>query len=150
MASGVLKVIGGCIFILFFLTVISMISGNDFISTSITESYELSQTLDGGTSELGINITGDFALDPLIFAVVWIVVIGLIAIASGVSIIGTGLSEGGGRWLVYMVFFIALWIMFSTFPFPMIVAIQEAGLILYVLLTMVYAISCIMWIGGGS
>ena len=148
MSNGVLKVIGGCIFILLFLTVISMISGNDFISTNIARSYDLSQILDGETSELGISISGDFALDPLLGAVIWIIVIGLIAVIAGVSILGSGLSEGAGRWIIYMVFFIAVWVMFSTFPFPMIIAIQEAGMILYVILTMVYGIACILWIGG--
>lgn len=148
MSNGALKIIGGCILILLFLTVISMISGNDFISTNIARSYDLAHVLDGETSELGLDISGDFALDPLIGAVIWIIVIGLIAVIAGLSVLGSGLSEGAGRWVIYMVFFIAIWVMFSTFPFPMIASIEIAGLIIYTILTMVYGIACIIWIGG--
>lgn len=146
--DSILKIIGGCIFILLFLTIISLISGNDFVSVSIAESYNLSQVLNGTTSDLDFNLSGDLALDPLTFAIIWITVIGGIAVASGVTVLSSGLSPNGQHWLIYMIFFVAIWLMFSTFPFPMIIAIETVGATIYTILTMVYAIACIIWIGG--
>lgn len=126
---------------LIFLTFISLISGNDFISTAVSESYEYQQYLNGSVSEFGIEGANlDLGLDPLISAVIWISVIGGVAIASSITVVASGLSESGTRWIIGLIFFVSLWLMFSTFPFPLINQIGLIGNFIYFGLTIFYAI----------
>lgn len=140
--------------ILIILTFISIISGNDFVSYAVSKSFSFSQTIDDATSQVNIpTMTTDFSLsDPLLQAIIWISVIAVAAIASSITIVSTGLSSSGQRWIVGLIFFVSLWTMFSTLPYNLIVASGQVGLWLYFGLTLFYAIGAI-WIlmeGGGE
>jgi len=131
--------------ILFLITILSMISGNDFISNATSQSIAYNQVLNGSSSELGYDITADFSLDPIIQAVIWIAVVGGIGIVSSITVVASGLNEAGTRWTVGLIFFISIWVMLSTLPFPLIL---QGGLVLeliYFVMTVLYAIGCI-WV----
>lgn len=134
-----------------FLTLISLLSGNNFISTAISESYQYNLQLNDSTSTVGIdNSNISLGLDPLISAVIWIAIISGVAVASSIAVVGSGLNSGGSRWLVGGIAFTSIWIMFSTYPFPIIVGLGTIGTIIYFVLTLFYAIGCIWWLLGGS
>lgn len=137
--------------ILFFITIISILSGNNFIASAFVESQEYQQILNGTSSIVeGEGISADFSLDPLVLAVTWIIVIGVIAIASSITVVATGLSTTGTRWTVGMIFFVSIWLMLSTYPFPLIIS---GGIIMetiYLVMTMTYAIGCIMTLMGAD
>ena len=137
--------------ILFLLTILSIISGNNFFTNAVTESYQYHQILDGTTSTLELeNISADFSLDPLIQAVIWISVIGGIGAVSSFSILGSGLGASGSRWLVGLIFFVSIWLMFSTLPFPLIMAGGFIMTLIYLFMTMTYAIGCIWFLIEGG
>ncbi len=137
--------------ILFILTIISIVSGNNFFTNALTESYEYHHILDGTTSTLEMdNISADFALDPIIQAVIWISVIGGIGAISSFSILGSGLGSSGSRWLVGLIFFISIWVMLSTLPFNMIMDGGFIMTIIYLFMTMTYAIGCIWFLMDGG
>lgn len=132
--------------ILIFLTFISLISGNDFVSNAVSESYTYQQAINGSVSTIGVEGTNiDFGLDPLTLAVIWISVIGAIAVGSSIIVLSSGLSESGSRWLVGIIFFTSIWLMFTTLPYPMINAIGTIGYYIYFGMTIFYAIGGI-WI----
>lgn len=132
--------------ILLFLSLLSIISGNNFLANSYVESIEYNQMLNGTISTLGYDdLTGSFSLDPLIQAIIWIAVIGGIAIASSITVVGTGLSSAGTKWIVGTTFFVSIWVMFSTLPLPLINDIGIIGSLIYLLMTMIYSIGAI-WI----
>ena len=117
-------------------------------SAALDDTYELYQTVNGTDTTVDISGGGTLTLDPLQQAVIWILIIGGVAVASGIAVVGSGLNETASTWLTYMIFFTSIWAMFSTLPFPMIIAIETFGITIYLILTIIYAIACIMWIGG--
>ena len=135
--------------ILFLITILSMLSGNDFMTNAQQQSLVYQQILNGTTSTFeGEQITADFSLDPIIQAVIWIAVIGVAGIASSITVLATGFSPAGSKWIVGMIFFISIWIMLSTLPFPLI---QLGGIVLefiYLIMTITYAIGCIWYLMG--
>ena len=135
------------IVIMLAITILSVITGNDFISNSVEATYSF-QSLNGTISEL--EIEGSMNLSTLQDAILWISVIGGIAIVSGIAVLGSGLNEQATRWITYMTFFISFWTILSILSFPLIIAIQSFGSVIYVGLTIVYAVSCIMYIGGSD
>ena len=120
------------------------------MTISIEESYNYYTTVNGTTSDITLGGMGDLGLDPLIQAIVWISIIGGIAVASSISVLASGLSEGGSRWFVGLIFFVAIWLMFSTFPFPLIMAIEGVGAFMYLFLTIIYAVDVIIFLMGGG
>ena len=131
--------------ILFLLTVISLVSGNNFMASAIVESQQYQQILNGTSSVIDLEgISADFSLDPLIFAVIWIVVIGGIAVASSITIVSTGLSTVGSKWTVGIVFFVSIWLMLSTYPYPLITSGGFIMEMIYLFMTIIYAIGGIM------
>lgn len=132
--------------ILIFLTFISLISGNDFISNAFSESYTYQQSINGSVSSIDIEGTNvDFSLDPLILAIIWISIIGGVAIGSSIVVLSSGLSESGSRWLVGIIFFTSIWLMFTSLPYPLINSIGTIGYYIYFAMTIFYAIGGI-WI----
>ncbi len=139
-----------CIVILLFLTFLSIITGNSFITTTIDASYTYEQILNGSTSELGQEYVQVLNLDPVYEALGWIGIVGGIAVISGVAILGSGLNTVATHWLTYLTFFTSLWVILTILPLPLIASIEVFGVLIYLLLTIIYAISVILWIGGTS
>lgn len=130
--------------ILGFLTLISVVSGNNFLASAYADSQTYQLLLNGTASEVDLEQVADFSLDPLIFAVIWIVVIGLIAVASSLTILATGLSGFGSKWVAGMVFFVSIWLMLSTYPYPLIIAGGVIMETIYLFMTITYAVGSIL------
>lgn len=131
--------------ILFLITILSLISGNDFMSVAYSQSTVYQQVLNGSTSTVAQDLFADFSLDPLIQAVIWIGIVGGVAIASSLTVVATGLNEAGSRWVVGLIFFISIWIMLSTLPFPLIYSGGVVMELIYFVMTITYAFGCI-WV----
>lgn len=133
-----------CLIVLFALTLFSIITGNDLITTAITENYSYTQSLNGSTSELTLEgIATSLYLDPLIQAVIWISIIAGIIVLASLNILGSGLNESGSKWIGYSIFYISVWIILSTLSFPLIISIEIIGIVIYLALTITYAIGVI-------
>lgn len=133
------------------LTIISLLSGNNFISSAVNESYNFQLSINSSISNIGIDNTDiNLGLDPLISAVIWIGIISAIAVASSIAVLGSGLNSGGSRWLVGGIAFTSVWIMFSTYPFPIIIDFGTIGIITYFVLTLIYAIGGIWYLIGSD
>ena len=145
-----MKVLLSCLGVLILLTVISIFTGNDFVTMSIGESYNYYTIINGTTSDITLEGGGDLSLDALTQAIVWIGIIAGIAIVSSFGVLGSGFSDSGTRWLVGGIFFSAIWVMFSIFPLPLIMAIEGAGAFIYLFLTIVYAVDVIIFLMGGG
>ena len=146
-----MKALLSCLGVLILLTFISIFTGNDFITISIEESYNYHTVINGTTSDILLEGAGDLGLDSLIQAVIWIGILAGIAIVSSFGILGSGFSDSGTRWLVGGIFFTAIWLMFSTFPLPLIGAIEGGlGAFIYLVLTIIYAVDVIIFLMGGG
>ncbi len=139
-----------CIIILLFITFLSIITGNNFITTTIDASYSFEQIVNGTTSDIAQEYVSILQLDAVYDALGWIGIIGAIAVGSGITILACGLNEVATHWLVYLTFFTSLWIILTILPYPLIIGIQFFGVVIYLIMTIIYAISVILWIGETS
>jgi len=117
---------------------------------SFEESYGYETMINGTTSDIILESAGDLGLDPLIQAIIWIGVLSGIAVVSSFGVLGSGFSDSGTRWLVGGIFFMAIWVMFSVFPLPLIMEIGGIGAFIYLFLTIVYAVDVIIFLMGGG
>jgi len=139
------------IFIMLMLTVLSMFMGTSYIGVLIQQAMDYNAALNGTTSQWVVDpVNTSLYLDPLIGAVVWIGIIAAIGIAAGIQFLGSGLNSEGGHWLTGSIFYTAIWIILSTYPFGLLMSIPYFGALSYISLTMVYAIAVIMKINSFS
>ena len=137
-----------CLIILLCLTMFSIITGNDLITIVITKDYSLLQNLNGTISELEFEqIVADFQFDAILQAIIWISIIASIIVLSSLNILGSGLSDTGSHWLGLGIFFVAIWTILSILSFPLIMSIKTIGFLIYLVLTIIYAIDVIIHIG---
>lgn len=140
-----------CLMILLSITLFSIITGNNLITVGIDEAYSFTQTLNGTITEVELpDIATSLFLDPLIQAVIWISIIAGIIIISSITVLSSGLSEIGSKWIGYSIFYISIWIILSTLSFPLITSIELIGVIIYITLTILYAIGVIVQLGTSS
>lgn len=87
-------------------------------------------------SEYGATI----GIDSITGALAIIIALIAIAVLIGAKILGSGLSEQSVRSILIIVGYGSLWGFFSILSMNLIIAIQIFGIIIYVLLTIMYAI----------
>ena len=140
-----------CVGIMLMLTLVSIISGNSFIDAGIDTTVDTEALLNGTTSEFGIpSDTLSFSIDPLQGALVWIIVIVALGVAVGIQVFGSGLSEKSVHLLFMGTFYISLWSILSILAMNLLTSIAVFGSLIYLVITILYAIGCIIQIGGGS
>lgn len=98
-----------------------------------------------GGSGLTINLSN------LQGAIAWITIIAGLGIAAGIAVLGTGLNDTSSSLAFHSIFFVCMWFMFSVLPLPYFLLMPGLwGSFLYLALTIVYAISCVMAMGGSD
>lgn len=138
-----------CIGIMLLLTLLSVISGNSFIGLSSSFDVDTEALVNGTTSEFAIaDTTAVFSIDPLQGAIIWIVVIVGLGVAVGIQVLGSGLSENSVHLIFMGTFYISLWTILSVLAMNLIISIEIFGSVIYLTLTILYAIGCIQNVGG--
>jgi len=139
------------IFIMLMLTILSMFMGTSFVGVIIQQALDYNAAMNGTASEWVLDpVDTALYLDPLIGAVIWIGIIAAIGIAAGIQFLGSGLNSEGGHWLTGSIFYTAIWILLSTYPYGLLTSIPYFGGLIYIVLTMVYAIAAIIKINSFS
>lgn len=141
------KIVFGTLMVMLILTILSIISGNDFTTYIVNESY--TSVVNGTTTDYTI-INEGFTLDAYAGAIGWLVVIVSIGVACGILVLGSGLSETSQHLLWNAIFYGAVWGIVSILPAPMIFSIEIFGGIIYITLTLIYVVAVLMTIGGSE
>lgn len=123
------------------LTLLSIVSGNNFLGHSAGDTY--SAIANGTTSDYTISSEG-FNIDAYTGAIGWLVVIVAIGVAVSITILGSGIGPTGANLLYKAIFYGAVWGIVSVFPAPLMFQILYFGPIFYITLTIVYVIIVIM------
>jgi hypothetical protein len=140
-----------CIGIMLVLTLLSVISGNDFLGSTWDYGVDIDALINGTTSDFVIeDQSAVFGIDPLQGAIVWIIVIVTIGVAVGIQVLGSGLSDRSVHLLFMGTFYISIWTILSILAMNLIIAIEIYGTVIYLTLTILYAIGSVMSIGGGN
>jgi len=137
--------------ILLILTVFSVIFGASFGASVIENVIDNSLIIDGETTTMevqGADLL--FNIDALTGALVWIIVVIAIVSVIGINIIGSGLSETSVHIITLGTAYTTIWIVLSLLASPLILSIEVFGALIYVVLTIIYAIGFINKISGSD
>ena len=100
------------------------------------------------TSSLTPDIALSFNFDVQIGLIATVIGIASLTIIFTIQILGTGVSETGGRTLQIIVGYVGFWLMLSVFSSDFILDVPLFGIIFYLFLTMLYAIGLFKKMNG--
>ena len=96
------------------------------------------------------NLSFTFSIDPIAGMVASLAGWVAIAVAFGIRAFGTGLSDESARIATLITIYSAIWTILSTLVIPLMFAIEVFGAVIYVVLTIAYAVGVIQKITGGG
>lgn len=129
--------------ILIIIALFSLLIGGS-LETQNAELININGTSAGSQSNFDFfNLSNQFYVDGLAGMIVIIIVVIAISCLVGLRIFSSGLSENSVKMLTLGITYIAIWSIFSTLAYPLIVDIEVFGLIIYLILTIGYVIGII-------
>lgn len=147
-----MALIGITLAIMMIVTLISIIAGNQFIGV-ISEYLVDSESIVNGTTTTFSIGSGDvaFGLDALTGGIALIIALSVIGGILGIQILGSGLNDSSVKIIMVAIFYGGLWAILSVLSMNLIIAIEVFGGIIYLMLTIVYAIGVVgKFFGGGE
>ena len=97
-----------------------------------------------GASFSDYNVSGSFGatfgIDSLTGALSVIIILITVATIVGIQVLGSGISEQSVRTIIIVVGYAGIWGLFSVLAINLILSIELFGLLIYLLLTILYAI----------
>ena len=141
-----------CLLPLIFLAFLSVLFGGDFIGYIIDESISGTATtnitdttvIDWATKEVEFNI------DPITGMISVLIAIAVFTILIGIQILASGLSDVSVKAMMVGVIYTGLWGVLSVLSIEVIKSIELIGSLIYVLLTVGYAIGVFEKMSGGN
>lgn len=130
--------------IMFILVVFHIILGGSYLSTSTSLLIDSDVLIDGVSATYEAEQSSLlFEIDDLEGMIILLTTITAIAVASGVNILGSGLSDNSVRTITIVAIFSGIWIILSVLIAPLIWSIEIFGSLIYILLTISYTIGVI-------
>ena len=144
--------IGLTLAFLMIITILSIISGNSFIGIIVENVVDNELIVNGSTTSLEIPIEDiAFGLDPITGGLALITTLAVLGAIITIQVLGSGMSDNGSKIIMVSVFYGGIWVILSLVSYPMIVSIEIFGVLLYLILTILYAIGVVgKYFGGGS
>lgn len=135
MSSFLSKMMNFALFTNFFIFVLALLSESDLTEVRLFFSF----------GDIEVEFFINFYV--LIVAVSSIMVIGIIA---GTNVMGSGLNDSSTKMVMKVLAFITLWIVLSLFTITFLSPLEDFGNLLWLLLTICYAIGFLEKIVGVS
>lgn len=147
-----MALIGITVAIMFIISLLSMVAGNSFFGLYLVNLVDTSAIINGSTTTFEIPIGNQtFGLDPMTAGISMIITFVAIGGALGISIFGSGLNTESIKIIMLGIFYISLWTLLSLLASNLIIAIEGFGLMIYLTLTILYALGVISkYFGGGG
>jgi len=144
--------IGLTLAILMVITFFSIIAGNDFIGIIADDLVDTSAIVNGSTTTFVIDSEMiSFGLDPITGGIALIVALAVLGGIITFQVVGTGLSENGSKIIMVSFFYGGIWFILSLLSEPLISAIEVFGGLMWIGLTIFYAIGVVSkYFGGGD
>jgi len=144
-------IIGLTLMILIILSFLSIILGENFISSSVNVLVDNISILNGTTSTYEVpQETVVFIIDPIAGGIAIIIAIGIIAAVLGVTVLGSGLNQASVRIILLIGAYTEIWILLSGLSANLIKSIEVFGVIIYIGLTLGYIIGVVQKITGAE
>ena len=132
----------------------SLIVGDTYISAPINVGIDNEALLNGSiTTYIVEQETVLFEIDVSVFiisGIVLLVALGVIAGITGIQILASGLSATSVRVIIMTTAFTGLWIALSAICINLISSIEVFGSVIYIGITIMYAVGVFQKISGGS
>jgi len=140
-----------CLVILLILTLISVVLGSNFTGSTTESTINNEAIVNGSSSTFEIAGT-DIVLniDPVIGAIVIIIIIATLGALLGIQVLGSGISTESVRVLIIAISYTGIWGVLSALSMSLIISIEIFGSLIYVILTIGYVIGIIQKISGGN
>ena len=137
---------------LMIITILSIVSGNSFIGIIVENVVDNKLIVNGTTTTLEIPVEDIvFGLDPITGGLVLITTLAVLGAIITIQVVGSGMSGNGSRIIMVAAFYGGIWTILSLVSYPMIVSIEIFGVLLYLILTILYAVGVVgKYFGGGS
>ena len=131
------------------LTIFSVVLGGTWTG-SITESFIDSGAIVNGTSSTFVVEGQDFvfSIDPVTGFIASLIVIVSLASILGLSVLGSGLSDASVRVMIMIITYSSIWATLSILSYPLIASIEIFGALMYVVITIAYAVGVVQKIDG--
>jgi hypothetical protein len=103
-----------------------------------------------GTIVSSTTINNTFSIDPFWGLIGVIITIAIIGALFGIQLAGFGLSEQSVKMLIITITYVGLWGLFSILSFDLLMSIPIFGSIIWIILTIVYAVGVMKKFTGGE
>lgn len=144
-------IVGVCLAILAILSLLSVVLGENFIASPVTTTIDNEAIVDGETSTFQIDaMESDFAIDPIVGALVMFIVIAAVVAIIGFRVLGSGLSEESVKIITMTIAYAGMWGVLSAISFNLVVAIETFGPLIYISLTIVFVVGIFQKNIGGE
>lgn len=138
-----------CLLLMTVLTLFSVILGGTWTGT-ISDTSVDAEAIVNGTSSTFVISGQDFvfSIDPVAGFISSLIVIVTIATLLGLTIFSSGLNSESVRVIIMMIVYTSIWTTLSILALPLIQSIEVFGILMYVVITIAYAIGVIQKIDG--
>ncbi len=135
------------------LAVFSLIIGGNLIGTTVNVLVDNSALINGSTTTFEV-VAQDvlFQIDTttlIIAGIALIVAVSLAAAITGIQVLGSGINTQSAKIMILITGYTGIWASLSIISFQLIFSIEVFGSVIYITLTIGYAVGVLQKIGGG-
>lgn len=136
------------------LSLFSIILGSNYISTTINIEVDNISLINGNTTTFLVEAQNViFQIDTSILINAGIALLFSVVLAAGltgISVLGTGLNPQSAKIIITITAFIGIWFSLTIIVYPLIIEIAIFGSVIYIGLTIGYAIGVVKRISGSE
>ena len=147
-------IIVATLFIIMIIILFSLVLGQNFLGGFVEVGIDTEAIVDGIPSTFIVDsLDVLFYIDTTVLITAGIsllITISIVAGITGISVLGSGLNPQSSRIIVLLTAYIGLWTSLSVLAYNLIVSIQIFGFIIYISLTIAYAIGVIQKLSGSD
>jgi hypothetical protein len=138
--------------VMLFLSVFSVVLGESWSDFNVDVLQDFWSEVDSLAEYVRPEVLsgGSMGIDNLTGAITIIVIFITLGAIIGIQVLGSGLSDTSVRTITLAIVYIGVWTSLTFLAGNLIFSIEEFGTIIYVSLTLVYAVGCIQKIAGGG
>jgi len=146
--------ISGSLFIITILGLLSLILGGNFFGQIVEVAIDNTAIVNGSITTYVVE--GQevlFAIDTSVLStagLALLVTLAIVAGITGIQVLGSGLNTQSARIIILLTGFGGLWAVLSILSFNLIVSIEIFGSLIYIMLTVAYALGVVKKLTGSE
>ena len=147
-------IIGISVLIMTVLSLFSLLLGENLIGNTINVLVDNTALINGSTTTFVVSAEDIlFQVDTSVLinaGIALIVAVGFVATITGVQVLGSGLNAQSARVLIIIAGYTGIWTALSIVAFQLITSIEVFGSLIYIAITIGYAVGVVQKLSGGE